>query len=627
MCGIFASIGFPPDRARIAAVAHRGPDGEGWREFTSPAGPVALGHRRLAIIDTSRCGLQPMAGTDGREHLVFNGEIYNYLELRRDLERLGHRFATGTDSEVLLASYREWGPACLDRFLGMFAFAIWDEGDSRLFVARDRFGMKPLYWAGTAAGVAIASEIKQLVGLPGLSGRINPARVRDFLAAGLADHSDETLFDGVRQLRPGECVTIDASRFPLDAVRPRRWYAIPPHGTLDISAEEAAERFRELLTASVRLHLRSDVPLGSCLSGGLDSSAIVGIARALGADRLRTVSAVYPGAAVDERPFMDAVVAACGTVPHWVHPRPDDVFGLASEVTWHQDEPFGSTSVLAQHLVFAEARRAGVTVMLDGQGADEQLAGYHGAYAFHLRHLLGRARFGEAFRTVTERRSVHGASLGGQLARLGATYLPPGLEAAARRWRDGNGRSWLDGEALRGLPALPNGLDMASAVAGLPRATDVASLCTVLTFSANLQTLLHWEDRNSMAFGIEARVPFLDHRLVEFSLALGNRHKIAGTETKRVLRRAVADVVPPSVLARRDKIGFATPEIDWFRGPLRGATVAAVDATLRRFPALLDAAATRRLVADMLDGRRRLDFKLWRIVNLGIWGERFGLAA
>lgn len=215
MCGLYCSIGFPPDQNRLDLVAHRGPDGRGWREFASPCGPVAMGHRRLAIIDTSDAGLQPMANPTGRFHLIYNGELYNYLELREELKARGEIFRTETDSEVLLRAYAVWGEAALDRFRGMFAFVIWDQTKKRLFAARDRFGIKPLYMVTNAHGVAFASEIKQLLGLPGLSGRMNLARVYDFLASGIADHTAETMFDGVTQLRGGECAVVDAGEAAL----------------------------------------------------------------------------------------------------------------------------------------------------------------------------------------------------------------------------------------------------------------------------------------------------------------------------------------------------------------------------------------------------------------------------
>jgi asparagine synthase (glutamine-hydrolysing) len=631
MCGLYGSIAFPPERARIDLVAHRGPDGAGWREFNSAAGPVALGHRRLAILDLSDAGLQPMPDASGRFHLVFNGEIYNYLELRDELRRKGRTFSTDTDSEVLLAAYAEWGEACLERLRGMWAFLIWDGRDERLFAARDRFGIKPLYVAANRHGVAFASEIKQLVSLPGLSGRMNLARVRDFLASGISDHTDETLFEGVRQLRPGSCLAIDASRGWDAVIAPRRWYAIPPHGTLQLGEDEAAEQFRSLLEDSVRLHLRSDVPVGSCLSGGLDSSSIVGLMSGMLAEegrgeRVNTVSACYAEKAVDERPFMEAVVARTGAIPHQVFPRPEDVFQHASDLTWHQDEPFGSTSIFAQWCVFAEARRAGIKVMLDGQGADEALAGYHWTYAWHLLTLLRRRRPRAFAATVAARVGAHGIGVAEQLMRLAAVALPAGIAEPLRARRSAAGHAWLQSEALRPLGPAPAALELASAVNGLQETVDLASLCVVLTFSANLQMLLHWEDRNSMAHSIEARVPFLDHPLVEFALALGNDHKMVGAETKRLLRRAMQGVLPAPVLERRDKLGFATPESAWFAGPLKDEMRDGVEATLRRFSGLLNAEATWAMAAAMLEGRRPMDFALWRLVNLGIWGERFRVA-
>jgi asparagine synthase (glutamine-hydrolysing) len=630
MCGLYASIAFAPERARIDRVAHRGPDGSGWREFASAAGPVALGHRRLAIIDLSEAGLQPMADASGRYHLVLNGEIYNYLELRDELRAKGHQFSSDTDSEVLLAAYREWGEDCLHRFLGMFAFLIWDEREQILFAARDRFGIKPLYVAVNQRGIAFASEIKQLLGLPGLSGRMNLARVRDFLAAGMSDHTQETLFEGVVQIQPGCCVAIAAGRAWTGRIEPKRWYAIPPHGTLRLSEAEAAEQFRALLTDSVRLHLRSDAPVGSCLSGGLDSSSIVCLmsqmldAEGRGA-RVNTVSACYDEKAVDETPFMNAVVAQAGAIPHRVFPRPEDVFARASDLTWHQDEPFGSTSIFAQWCVFEEAHRAGIKVMLDGQGADEALAGYHWTYAWHLLTLIRQGRLTALASTVSQRVGAHGCGVVDQLTRLAAVALPPRLAQALKAGRNGAGRRWLRSEAFGTLAPDHGALELASAINGLPQVIDVATLCIVLTFSANLQMLLHWEDRNSMAHSIEARVPFLDHRLLEFALALGNEHKLVGADTKRVLRRAMTDVLPPEILARRDKLGFATPEEAWFRGPLKPLILDGVEATLARFPGLLDARATRALVSAMLEGQRPVDFTAWRIVSMGIWGERFGV--
>jgi asparagine synthase (glutamine-hydrolysing) len=630
MCGIFASLGFLPDRANIEVVSHRGPDGEGWRVFATARGPLALGHRRLAIIDLSESGHQPMSYDDGRYWLVFNGEIYNYLELRRTLETAGRTFRTESDSEVLLAAYAHWGERALDRLFGMFAFVIWDAHEQRLFAARDRFGVKPLYWVATARGFAFASEIKQLLNLPGISRAANIARLRDFLASGITEHTEQTLFADVRQLRGGECVSCNLASWTFEDTLPiRRWYAVLKSGGIDISEADAGERFRELLIESIQMHLRSDVPVGSCLSGGLDSSSIVCLMDKMLSPQkgehsnIYTVSACYRDLEVDERPFMEAVVRQTSCNPTYIYPRIEDVFASAEKITWHQDEPYGSTSIFAQWSVFAAAKAAGVKVMLDGQGADEQLAGYHGGFDYHTATLFRRWQWFDLVGTFIQRKQFHGLSFADQLRNLCAHLLPRAL----RSYRMGNGRSdWLGSEAFRTIRDHRSAVDVALASAGISPTKTIGDLCVAMLQAFGLTMLLHWEDRNSMAHGIEARVPFLDHRLVEFSIALGEKHKIVQGDTKRVLRRAMSGILPAAIVNRRDKLGFATPEQRWFRGPLRYALEAGVEETLSKFPNLLNASRTRLLLKQMLDETRPLDFTLWRIVNVGIWGRVFQIS-
>jgi len=633
MCGIWFSLGFAPDPARIDVVAHRGPDGSGWRVFDSAAGPVALGHRRLSIIDLSEAARQPMAYADERYWIVYNGEIYNYLELRDELEAAGHRFRTQSDTEVLLAALAQWGAAALGSLVGMFAFILWDTAEQSIFAARDAFGVKPLYVFATPQGVAFASEIKQLIGLSGFSARLNIARAYDFLSSGIMEHTDGTLFEGVRQLRGGECVRLDLRRWKLGEDLPiRRWYRILEPGTLDISEREAADRFRALLADSVRIHLRSDVPVGTCLSGGLDSSSIVCLmARELEAAgdgaQVNSVSACYDERSVDERQYMEAVVERTRSIPHWCYPRFEDAFALAEQITWHQDEPYGSTSIFAQWCVFDAARRAGLKVMLDGQGADEQLAGYHGCFPYYFAGLIRQRRFTTLLCAMLQRRSWHGVSFAEQARMFLVPLLPAKLARWLRRERQISVQhNWLAGEALR--PHLGRSpLETAREGIGLPPIAGIGDLCVVLTQSSNLAMLLHWEDRNSMAHGIEARVPFLDHRLVEFAIGLGDRHKIVGGDTKRVLRRAMSGILPEKIRQRRDKLGFSTPEETWFRGPLREAVRGGVEQTLERYPGLLNPHGVRAHVADMIEGRRPVDFSLWRIINLGIWGRVFAVSA
>jgi len=627
MCGIYASVGFAPDRARISIVAHRGPDGEGWETRSSPSGPVALGHRRLAIIDTSEAGLQPFADSDGRFVLTYNGEIYNYRELREELTALGDTFHTHTDTEVLLAAWRRWGEGALQRFVGMFAFVIWDDKEKRLFAVRDRFGIKPLYWVEGQGGVAFASEIKQLLDLPGGERRMNLPRVRDFLVGGISNHTAETMYSGVRQLRGGEWAVVDAQDGGGVRITVRRWHDIGRSPAGRMSGKEAAEIFRELMEQSIRLHLRADVPVGACLSGGLDSSSIVGLmARILPEDHrgLHTVSACFTDKSVDEKPYMDAVIHATGATPHFVFPKPEDALEHAGLITWHQDEPFASTSIIAQWCVFSEAQRAGIKVMLDGQGADEILAGYHFCYPYHLAHLARQLRLGSFLSTIAARRREQGRALASQLAQVAFALSPPALSDMAFRVRSERlNHEWLDSEVLSPLGRQPSPLRTAAESLSLPLPTDIASLCDVMTYASNLPMLLQWEDRNSMAHSIEARVPFLDHRVVEFALALEAEHKLAGAETKKVLRQALADVLPPAVRDRRDKLGFATPESNWLKGPLRPLIVDGVAKTLEVCPGLLNAAGVRRMLDDFLNGRDALGSALWRIVNLGIWADRF----
>lgn len=628
MCGIFASLGHGPDKANIDIVSHRGPDGEGWKEFDTSHGPLALGHRRLAIIDLTDAGHQPMSYGEGRFWMVFNGEIYNYIELRRELAATGKKFHTDSDSEVLLAAYAHWGDAALERLIGMFAFVIWDAAKQKLFAARDRFGIKPIYWTSGPRGIAFASEIKQLLNLPTVSRHINVARMHDFAASGMSDHTAETMFADVRQLRGGECVTLDLAHWTLGAALPiRRWYDILSASGPEISERDAGERFREFLIESVRMHLRSDVPVGSCLSGGLDSSSIVCIMdkllRQQNSDaRINTVSACYQEKEADERPFMEAVVNATHCDPHYIYPRFEDAFACAEKITWHQDEPYGSTSIFAQWSVFAGAKAAGVKVMLDGQGADEQLAGYHGCFPYYTSDLIRRRQWIDLARTIVQRREYHGLRLMDQLQAMSIPFLPRQL--FRRMAQQPAYPAWINSPVFKTLENQPAAMDTALSQLGLGPINSLGDLCLAMTQGSNLAMLLHWEDRNSMAHGIEARVPFVDHRLIEFSIALGNQHKLVHGDTKRVLRRAMRDLLPKSILNRRDKLGFATPEQRWFRGALRPALEAGIENTLTMFPDLFDRKNTELLVRQMLDGERPVDFAAWRIVNIGIWGKVFG---
>jgi asparagine synthase (glutamine-hydrolysing) len=651
MCGITALFEpgapawlHPVTRAMTRAVRHRGPDGEGFAYFQpgagafpilsdeSPAGAhggaeppagctLGLGHRRLAILDLSAAGHQPMTDAAGDCWITFNGEIYNYVELRTELTGLGHVFHSGSDTEVILAAWREWGEACLARFNGMFAFVLFDRRRQRCFAARDRFGVKPLYlWPTPAGGVAFASEIKQFTLHPGWRAVLNGQPAYDFLNWGISDHTSETMFAGVRQLRGGEFISAELPA--LTAAVPQRWYQLKP-APFAGSFADAAAGFRTLLDDSVRLRLRADVPVGTCLSGGLDSSAVVCTMRQqLGADAARlqkTFSAYSDVARFDERRFIETVVEATAATAYHLVPDPDELLATLDQLTWHQDEPFGSTSIWAQWGVFRLARQSGVVVMLDGQGADESLGGYHGYFGPRLAGLLVRGRWWQFASESSAVRSLHGYSLGHQ-ARLLANELLG--RSVADRLRRLSGRTvrapaFLDLARLGATPGSPHdgAVDLAEPVRSLGYAQLTAT---------NLPMLLRWEDRDSMAHSVEARLPFVDYRMVEFCLGLPEDFKLRDGWTKRVLREGMRDRLPEAVRTRRDKLGFATAEEVWMRGPRRATFLRLVEEAVEASGGTLTAQAVRK-AARMLDGTEPLTTLVWRFISYGRWLRRFNV--
>ncbi|MGV3628271.1 MAG: asparagine synthase (glutamine-hydrolyzing) [Betaproteobacteria bacterium] len=665
MCGISALIGadvISPELlgAFSETVRHRGPDGEGMAFFCGPdlvpaargskdtppaayesalpygpgRGPlpsnptVALAHRRLSILDLSPAGHQPMCCTEGKSWITYNGEIYNYLELREELCALGHRFATGTDTEVILAAYAEWGTACLERFQGMFAFVVVDRSKRRLFAARDRFGIKPAYYHVSNSGVlAFASEIKQFTVLPGWSARLNRQRAYDFLAWNTHDHTAETLFAGVFQLRGGELLDLPLdealalSRRPGSRLPVQRWYS-PAHD--DHPTEPAEQAFRAHLENSVALHLRSDVPVGSCLSGGLDSSAIVCLAnrslRAGGAlSQQRTFSATCDVPALDERRYMQSVVDLTGVDAHYVEPTSSGLFAEFDRLAWHQDEPFGSTSIYAQWNVFRAASDSGVRVMLDGQGADELLAGYHTYFGALFAKILRQGRIPTLLGECTAAQRMHGRNWLWSLQQCANFTLPEVLRQPLRRraGRTSANPRWLDVARLGVNPVDPH---LAS---GASKARSVRELSRAQLTSTSVPALLHYEDRDSMAHSIEARVPFLHHPLAEFCLGLRDEDKISGGITKRVLRQSMRGILPDLVRDRTDKLGFVTPEAHWMRsepGPFLDAMADAI--SLSGGIINSDAAA---LVQNFVEGSGQFDHAAWRAISFGRWLRVFSV--
>ena len=669
MCGIAALLAVPAEpladliSRMTELVRHRGPDDEGYALFaadggsyvvaggadtadecytydspyaprsqlTRPGPPsmLALGHRRLSIVDVTAAGHQPMSTHDGRFWICYNGEVYNYIELRAELARLGHVFRTNTDTEVLLTAYREWGRDCLSRLNGMFAFLIFDRETRILFAARDRFGVKPLYyWRSPTGLIAFASEIKQFTVLPGWNAKLDPQRSYDFLQWKLLDHTDGTLFAGVRQIRNGETVEIDLGRasptLNPDALPTRTWY-VPRAAPFEGDFAKAAGRFREILTDSVALRLRADVAVGSCLSGGLDSSSIVCLMSSLLASgsasaSQKTFSACSTERQFDERPFMESVARAARVDSHYVYPQQSRLFAELDDLIWLQDEPFGSTSIYAQWNVFRIARESGVTVMLDGQGADEILGGYHFYFGPYLASLLLTLRLGTLAREIRGLGSLHGYRPAWAIQRMADSILPDSVRRPLSRYlgpaRYSSGL--IDSRRLGAEIRDP------THGAGGGGYRSVAALSYAQLTKTNLQMLLHWEDRNSMAHSIEARVPFLDYRLVEFALGLPDAFKMEDGVTKRILREAMKDVLPEDVRLRNDKLGFATPEERWVTRDDREGFRAAVRDAVEACGDMLTAAAPAQL-ESMIDGRIPFSDVLWRVICFGRWVRGYSI--
>ena len=660
MCGIGALFAtgedtlIPPGIVAFTdCIRHRGPDDEGLVCFSTdratpyggtdtpsavysssfpaapetaydgapPDGTVAiLAHRRLSIIDLSVAGHQPMTTPDRRHWIVFNGEIYNYIELRAELEELGHQFFSRTDTEVILAAYREWGRDCLHRFNGMWALVIYDREKDHIFAARDRFGVKPIYyWLSPSGVLAFASEIKQFAALPGWRAVANPSRVYDYLVSSFLDHTEETLFAGVYQLRGGEAVEQDREDLK-NGLAVYRWYTVPC-SIFDGSFDSATVRFRELFTDAVRLRLRADVPIGSCLSGGLDSSSIVCTANDLlvqeqGDCCQKTFSACSEIPRFDERDYVDEVVRSREVEAFYTYPGVHKLLEDLDLLIYHQDEPFATTSMYAQWSVFELARKQGITVMLDGQGADEQLCGYP---LFFSARLGGLLRSGNIRRFVMETREIRRTS-GVPVRRLinDAMFyaLPASLRRPVQRFLSQKSLlpNWLD-RSLLGLPpdyTLPP----------LPEAHSANDLSLAQLSYTSLPSLLHWEDRNSMAHSIESRVPFLDYRLVEFVLNLPEEYRLCMGTTKRVLRSGLDGVIPDRIRDRRDKMGFVTAEEDWVRiqhtDQFRSLLESAVDST----HGLLKEKVIEEF-ERVVSGREEYSSLLWRMICLGRWMALF----
>lgn len=603
MCGIVGFYGHD-DRdllqAMNDAITHRGPDGEGI--FLD--GTVGLGHRRLTIIDTSVAANQPMWSQDRRHVIVYNGEIYNFRELRTQLEGLGHGFSTSSDTEVILAGYREWGEGVLHRLLGMFAFALYDTQTRELFVGRDRLGIKPFYYID-APFFAFASEIKALMLVPGVSKQINAEALARFLKFRVHDSDEQTFFGGVKRLMPGHYLTIKDG-----VVKTTRWWSLEfnPEFAPSKSDDAYAEEFGAVFEKVMHRHLISDVPLGFNLSGGLDSSGVVGVGAELvrsGQDdthtegKLFTFSALFPGETIDETRYIHEVEQFAGSTPVYSYPNPDEFWAEIMPWVYTQEEPTISSAPYAYYSVFREASNH-VKVSLSGNGGDEILAGYLPYFRTYLQSAAGNKAYG---RMLSE--GVRGIPVFWKqyLQRAGQVVKGPGV-----------GMTPFLGDSLQGFKDITFGYS--------PNLNE-RLMQDVTKFST--PNLLRYEDKNSMAFGLESRVPFLDSELVEHVFSLPIDQKIKGGWTRYVYRNAMKGKMPELNRLRRSKIGFTNPETSWLKHNSPHIRQVFASQALAEH-GLFDQQQLLSSFDRFLVGDERIDSLVyWRILVSQLWIERFGL--
>lgn len=546
----------------LDTMSHRGPDGAGVADYPlGDTGSLTLGHRRLAILDLSEAGTQPMADGTGQFVITYNGEIYNYLEVQAELKRMGVVFRSHSDTEVVLEAYKRWGADCLSHLNGMFAFVLFDRPAGKLFCARDRYGEKPFLFSFGKDFFAFASEYKALLQHPELPLDYDEWRLTRAAhnpSIGL-DADRQTVFNAVQQLLPGEAMEVDVHTLKH---RIWRYWQITPKATRDVADERAVfEEFRELLIDSVRLRLRSDVLVGSCLSGGLDSSAIVCIVRQLLGDDApyHTFTGRFPGTAADEWHYAEQVVNAAGVFNHVVEPTVDRFMADMPQFMWFNELPVGSSSQFAQWCVFNLAKQRNVTVLLDGQGADETLGGYEQYFA----------RYVEALREADDSNR-----LARELPLIRERY-PLALTSTPRALRDTlpfRVRHWLSNQFGFGTSLLYGlRLEVAQLINvenALPRKLGLHALANALeqdSFGRFLTTLLRYGDRNSMAHSREVRLPFCDHRIAEFVFRLPPHLLMGEIQTKRLLRESMRGILPEGIRTRWNKQGFRPPQDLWFQ--------------------------------------------------------------
>ena len=599
----------------LKQIDHRGPDDKGYEKFHLEEGLLALGHTRLAIIDLSSSGHQPMTSQDGKITIVFNGEIYNYKELKKELLQFGYTFITDTDTEVLLIAWRHWGHHSLVKLIGMFSFAIFNKADNSLTCVRDAFGIKPLFYTFEDGNFYFASEIASLKALKNRNLELNIQASYDYLVHGVYDSKETTFFKGIKHLLPAHILKIDLLKNKV--IEHKKWWSPTIRENRSINFKDAVEEVREQFLSNLKLHMRSDVSIGAALSGGVDSSAIVCAMHHIEPDiPINTFSFIAKGNKVNEEKWVDLVNKNVNAIENKISINSNDLIKDLDKLIISQGEPFGSTSIYAQYRVLECAKESGVKVMLEGQGADELLAGYDGYPGSRLRSLVEKGNLLGAYEFLQNWSEWPGRSKTVAIKKLISDLMPHSTQGILR--------------SLNGMPPIPKWLNTQVLIdeeiyCQHPKQkyeiTEsgrrvIAELANSLN-SRGLPHLLRHGDRNSMAFSIENRVPFLTIPTADLMLSLPESYLISSKgETKSIFRAAMKGIVPDEILYRKDKIGFETPELQWMVEHEKLFTNWLKEDLNLPF---INQIEVMKSFKDIVNGRKAFSWQAWRWINFYRW--------
>jgi len=621
MCGIVGSfLKVTPENFEtkldlaLDVLHHRGPDNKSFEVFKQSIGTLILGHTRLSIIELSSNSNQPMRSFDGRFIIVFNGEIYNYRELREQLISAGYHFKTDSDTEVLMAVWAHWNVEGLRLLVGMFAFVIYDTVELTITLVRDAFGIKPLFYYNNSNGLLFSSDINALKVLVSEKIEVNISKALDYLITGDHDYDEESFLENIFQILPAHYLQVNLNTGVLS--KPKRWWCPSIKERTDLSFEDASKVLRNLFLKSVKLHLRSDVPLGAALSGGIDSSAIVCAIRYLEPNLpIHTFSYVARGSEFDEEKWIDVINKNVNAISHKIYVDGNNLIEDLEDLVYTQGEPFGTTSIYAQYKVFQLAKKCGITVVLDGQGADESLAGYEGYPIPVLQEYVNKLQWRNIVRFINSHKKRTGKSRLGIFKKLVISLVPFRYKFILNnlfvRFKI-KIPTWINPQFFN-LKSNINFKENPIGVNGRKLSNELRRSLG----QKGIGKLLRYEDRNSMRWSIESRVPFLNIELVEFLLTLPTSYLISEFgETKRIFRAAMRGIVPDEILDRRDKIGFNTPEENWML-KLCGHLRSKLDKI--NMHAMLKHDLVLKEIDQVSIHKKFTSAQIWRLINFYLW--------